>query len=379
MFGKRINLFKLFGFQVRLDISWTFLAVLITWSLARGFFPFYYEGLSSATYWWMGAAGAAGLFGSIVFHEFFHSVIARKRGLPMKGITLFIFGGVAEMSDEPRNPETEFSMAIAGPLSSIVLAGLLYSVFMAGKSWGWITPVQGVINYLAIINLVLAGFNLLPAFPLDGGRVLRSALWRWKGDIRWATRISSSIGGAFGIGLIVIGVMSILTGNLIGGIWWLLIGVFMRNASQMSYQQVLARKALAGSKVERFMERDPVTVPPSATIENLVEDYVYKYHFKMFPVADNGRLSGCITTKEIKNIPRHEWNSKTVADVVKTCAANNTIGPNADAVDAMKTMNSTGNSRLLVVEGDRLVGIITLKDILRFLAVKLDLEESGIE
>jgi len=376
MFGKRIALFRLFGFQVRLDISWIFLAVLITWSLARGLFPFYYEGLSSATYWWMGAAGAAGLFVSIVFHEFFHSVIARKRGLPMKGITLFIFGGVAEMSDEPRNPGTEFSMAIAGPLSSIVLGILLYGIYMAGKSWGWIMPVQGVINYLAIINLVLAGFNLLPAFPLDGGRVLRSALWRWKGDIRWATRISSSIGGAFGIALIVIGIMSILTGNLIGGIWWLLIGVFMRNASQMSYQQVLSRKALEGSKVERFMERDPVTVPPSVTIENLVENFVYKYHFKMFPVANNGRLSGCITTKDIKNIPRPEWSGTRVGEIVKTCAANNTISPNADAVEAMKIMNSTGNSRLLVIEEDRLVGIITLKDILRFLAVKLDLEEN---
>ena len=190
MFGKRIPLFKLLGFTVNIDLSWLILAVLVTWSLAKGLFPYYFEGLSNQVYWWMGIAGAIGLFISIVFHEFCHSIVARHFGLPMKGITLFIFGGVAEMESEPQSPKVEFLMAIMGPVSSVLLGAAFYLASMAGKSVGWPTSVNGVLQYLMVINFVLAGFNLLPAFPLDGGRVLRSILWGIRGNLRWATRIA---------------------------------------------------------------------------------------------------------------------------------------------------------------------------------------------
>jgi Zn-dependent protease/CBS domain-containing protein len=376
MFGKRIKLFKLLGFEVRIDWSWIIIAILIAWSLSRGLFPSYYKNLSTQTYWWMGIIGALGLFLSIIAHEFSHSLVARKYGLPMKGITLFIFGGVAEMEEEPSSPRVEFMMAIAGPLSSIVIALIFYGIHAAGKQAGLAEPINGVVGYLGWINAILAGFNLLPAFPLDGGRVLRSILWGVKKNLRWATYMSSRIGSGFGIFLIILGVIQVFRGNFIGGMWWFLIGMFLQGAAKASYQQLITRKALEGEPIRRFMKADPVTVSPSVSLEQLVEDYVYKYHFKMFPVVeDSDRLLGCVTTRQVKEIPREEWGRKTVGEVASQCSAENTIEPQADAMQAISIMNRTGNSRLMVVEGGHLVGIIALKDLLELLSLKVELED----
>ncbi len=369
-------MFTILGFEVRIDLSWIIIAVLVTWTLAAGVFPHYYKNLSKATYWWMGAAGAVGLFISVIFHELSHSLISRKRGLPIKGITLFIFGGVAEMREEPESAKTEFLMSIAGPVSSILLGIGFYGASTAGRLNSWPIPVNGVFSYLAMINFILAGFNLLPAYPLDGGRVLRSALWRWKGNIRWATRVASSIGSGFGIGLIVLGVFNFIGGNVIGGIWMFLIGLFLRSASQMSYQQLIMRKALEGEPVRRFMKTDLVTVNPSTSIQELVEDYIYQYHYKLFPVVeDSDKLIGCITTKQIKEIPREEWGQRKVAEVATQCSDGNTIEPGTDAMKAISMMSRTGASRLMVAEGGRLVGIIALKDMLKLLSLRVELEE----
>jgi len=376
MFGKRIKLFKLLGFEVRIDWSWIIIAILIAWSLSKGVFPSYYKNLPAQTYWWMGIIGALGLFLSIIAHEFSHSLVARKYGLPMKGITLFIFGGVAEMDEEPASAKVEFLMAIAGPISSIVIALIFYGIHALGKQGGLSVPVNGVIGYLAMINALLAGFNLLPAFPLDGGRVLRSILWGVKKNLRWATYISSRIGSGFGILLIILGVIQVFRGNFVGGMWWFLIGMFLQGAAKASYQQLITRKALEGEPIRRFMKTDPVTVSPTVSLEQLVEDYVYKYHFKMFPVVeDSDRLLGCITTKQVKEIPREDWNRKTVGEVASQCSPENTIEPQADAMKAISIMNRTGNSRLMVVEGGHLVGIIALKDLLELLSLKVELED----
>jgi Zn-dependent protease/predicted transcriptional regulator len=376
MFGKRIKLFKLLGFEVRIDWSWIIIAILIAWSLSKGVFPSYYKNLSAQTYWWMGIIGALGLFLSIIVHEFSHSLVARKYGLPMKGITLFIFGGVAEMEEEPQSARVEFMMAIAGPLSSIIIALIFYGIHAVGKQAGLSEPVNGVVGYLAMINAILAGFNLLPAFPLDGGRVLRSILWGAKKNLRWATYISSKIGSGFGILLIVLGVLQVFRGNFIGGMWWFLIGMFLQGAAKASYQQLVTRKALEGEPIRRFMKTDPVTVSPLVSLEQLVEDYVYKYHFKMFPVVeDSDRLLGCVTTKQVKEIPRQDWNRKMVGEVASQCSPENTIEPQADAMKAISIMNRTGNSRLMVVEGGHLVGIIALKDLLELLSLKVELED----
>ncbi len=375
MFGKKIHLFNLFGFKVNFDISWVILAVLVTWSLASGLFPHYYPQMADRLYWQMAILGTLGLFASLIFHEFCHSIVARKYGMQMKGITLFIFGGVAEMDEEPPGPKAEFLMAAAGPASSLLLAGIFYGIVSGAGFLNFPTPITGVLKYLMWVNLLLAAFNLVPAYPLDGGRLLRSALWAFKKNITWSTRIASAFGSAFGILLIILGVMSFISGNFVGGLWWLLIGIFVKFASGASYQRLVMHRALGGEPVKKFMKENPITVPLDTTISKLVEDYYYKYHYKMFPVVNrHDKLMGCVTSAQIKNVPHEQWHDTEVSEIYIGCGDKNSVSPETDAVKALSKMNSTGNSRLLVIDDDALVGIITLKDMLSFLSLKIDLE-----
>ncbi|MBN1685674.1 MAG: site-2 protease family protein [Spirochaetales bacterium] len=377
MNGSGITLFRLFGFEVKMNITWLVLAFLIAWSLASGIFPSDYQGLRQATYWIMGVICTVGIFLSIVVHEFSHSMIARRFAIPIRSITLMIFGGVAEMDEEPPNPRAEFYMSIAGPLSSFFLGCVFFLLFYVSRRAVWPPAVTGVVRYLRDINFIIAVFNLVPAFPLDGGRILRSALWRWRGDLKWATRISSAIGSGFGILLIVFGMFTLFRGAWINGLWWILIGFFVRNASRSSYQRTLIFETLKGEPVARFMKSEVVSVDPDIAIERLVEDYVYKYHYKMLPVARGRELMGCVTTRDIKKVPREEWGDHTVREIYEKCNGNNSIGAQEDATEALQRMNKTGNSRLLVTENGDLAGILSLKDLLKFLSLKLDLEGGG--
>ncbi|HYZ85348.1 MAG TPA: site-2 protease family protein [Bryobacteraceae bacterium] len=374
MFRQRLTLFRLLGFDVRVDASWLILAALITWSLAVGYFPHVYPDLPQSDFWWMGIAGAIGLFASIVFHELSHSLVARRFGIPITGITLFIFGGLAEMDEEPASPKAELMMALAGPFASVILGGFLYSLARAtGDSWP--VPLTAVLAYLGWINLVLAVFNLIPAFPLDGGRVLRAIVWRWKADLRSATRIAAFAGEMFALLLMAVAVIQLFFGNLIGAIWLFLIGMFLSGASRASYEQVVLRTTLQGEPVRRFMNTAPIAVAPAITIQEFVDQYVYQYHHKMFPVVLASRwLMGYVTTAEVKSVPREQWNERIVRDIFRPVSAENTVGTETDAVTAMTLMSRGGNTRLMVVEGDRLVGIVTLRDLLDFLTTKLDLE-----
>lgn len=375
MFTRRYTLFRLFGFEVRLDLTWLVLAVLVTWSLASGLFPQITPGLDSRTYFWMGVIGTLGLLFSIVFHELSHSLVARRYGLPIGGITLFIFGGVAEMTQEPPNAKTEFLMAVAGPISSFVLALFFYELYVYTAS-DVATPLNGLAYYLGLLNVILAVFNLVPAFPLDGGRMLRAALWGWKGDYRWATRIAARMGSGFGLVLIMLGVFAFLTGNIITGMWWFLIGLFLRGAAGMSYQQLMIRETMHGEQVARFMNPRPVTVSPDLRVQDLVDDYIYHHHFKMYPVVDGERLLGCVSTDQVKGLPREEWHRRAVADVMDRCTPDNTVSPKTDAMDAWMQMSRTGASRLLVEERGRLVGILSLRDLMQFMSVKFDLDQA---
>jgi len=359
MFGRPVSLFTLFGFEIKADVSWLILAALITWSLASGLFPEYYKDLPQSAYWWMGVAGAAGLFLSIIFHELTHSLVARRYGVSMKEITLFIFGGVAHMEGEPSSPKAEFMIAVVGPISSCLLAIFSFLLYELGIISGWPVTITGVLNYLSWLNMVLAVFNLTPAFPLDGGRILRSALWKWKKDIRWSTNIASQIGSGFGLVLIIMGIFYIVRGNFVGGLWWFLIGMFVRAAAQSSYRQILARSLFHTKKVKDLMVTNPVTVPRSISLEEFIRDYVYKYHFQAYPVLSFGRLIGCIFLKQIASIPREEWARHTVGAIALPCSEEITIGPEEDANKALEVMSHTGNSRLLVVNGDALEGIIS--------------------
>jgi len=377
MFGKRVTLFKLLGFEVRVDLSWLVLAALITWSLAKGVFPHYVPGLEAASYWWMGLVGALALFGSIVLHELSHSLVARRDGLPMKGITLFIFGGVAEMGEEPPSAGAEFRMAVAGPLASVVIGVTSLGLYAAGSRGGWPQTATAILGYVGWVNLLLAAFNMVPAFPLDGGRVLRAGLWKLKDNLRWATRIASAVGSAFGYLLMFLGVVNMFRGDIVGGLWWLLIGMFLNSASQGSYQHLLVRRALAGEAVSRFMKRNPVTVTGEISVAELVEDYVYTYHYKMYPVVDGGRLSGCVTTADVKQVRRDQWPQRRVRDIAQACSERNTVAPDSDATEALAVMHRGNLSRLMVVDSGRLVGVLALKDLMRFIGLKMDLEGKG--
>ncbi len=374
MFGRSVTLFKMFGFAVRVDGSWLIIAVLITWSLAHGVFPHYYPGLSKGEYWTMGVLGALLLFASIVVHELAHSLVARRHGLPMKGITLFIFGGVAEMESEPPNAKAEFLMAAAGPLTSIVIGGVFFSLAWAAQGV-WPTAAVGVLSYLYWINWVLAIFNLIPAFPLDGGRILRSALWHWKGNLWSATRIAANIGSGFGVLLMAFAVYSLLQGNLFGAVWWFLIGMFLRGAAQGSYQQLMVQKMLQGEPIRRFMNPNPVTVHPAISLEDLVEHYIYRYHYKMFPVVNESQeLLGYVTTKQVKDVPREEWNRFSVQAIMQPFNREEAVTPDTDSVEALALMKRSQNSRLVVVENGRLVAVLSLKDLLEHLASRLEME-----
>ena len=375
MFRTRLTLFRLAGIAIRVDASWLVLAVLVTWTLAAAYYPAQYRGLGTATYWTMGAIGALGLFASILIHELSHAVTARRRGVRMNGITLFIFGGVAEMESEPEDAKTELLTAIAGPAATIVIIAVLAPLAMVASLQEWPLLARATLSYLAAINVVLLVFNAIPAFPLDGGRILRAVLWSRRGDVRSATKTASSIGSAFGLLLILLGVVRVIAGDFIGGMWSFLIGTFLRTAAAAAYQQTLLRESLRGSTVREFMKEDVVTVPREIPVRELVDDYFYKHHFRMFPVLANGRLSGCVSTRDVAKLAREEWENQPVSAIATSCTPEMTVTADTDAVDALARMHRGGQSRLLVMDGERLAGILTLKDLLRFLALRIELEE----
>jgi Zn-dependent protease len=370
--NRSILVFRPFGFAVRLDPSWFLIATLVTWSLARGLFPSKVPGLAPPMYWMMGVLGALGLFLSIVFHELCHALAGRRFGIRLRGIRLFIFGGVAEIADEPPSPRAEFVVAVVGPLSSLVLGGC---AFLLGSGLQAYLPawVAGVLLYLAGINVLLALFNLVPAFPLDGGRLLRAALWHRKQDIRWATRVTSRIGQGFGLVLVAVGLISVVKGNWIGGVWWVLIGFFLRGAAERAYRQVVFRGTLIGEPVRNAMTPEPISVDPEASIRDLIEGIVSRTHHQLYPVVERGRLLGAVTQARTQEIPRENWDRVRVKDITQPCSDANTIPPDLDALAALRHMQAFGARQLMVAEGDRLVGIVTLRDLMGFLSTKFEL------
>lgn len=371
MFGTRLRLFRLLGIPISLDVSWLIILALLTWTLME-FFREAVPDLPVPTYWVMGLGAALAFFACIVLHELGHALVARTVGIPIRGITLFLFGGVAEMEDEPPTASSEFLMAVAGPAVSAVLAAIFWLLSGLAQTAAVVFPLR----YLAGINLAVLIFNLVPAFPLDGGRVLRSILWAALRNLRRATYWAALSGQAFAWLLISLGILNFFAGYVFNGIWLGLIGLFLNNAARGSYQQVLVRQVLRGEPVSRFMNRHPIVVPPVLDLRGWVEDYVYRYHRKMFPVASNGHVEGVISTQALARFPRAEWDKHTVAEVMRQDVGALSIAPDADALVALGRMQRTGSSRLLVTDGDRLVGMISLKDLLRFLNLKIELENT---
>ncbi len=375
MFANSVTLFEGFGLKIKVNVSWAFIAILIAWSLAQGNFPGLYAGLPTATYWWMGVAGVVGLFASILLHELAHSLVAIAYGMRVKSITLWLLGGVAELADEPPTPKVNFLMAIAGPLMSAALAGFFYLSASLAHNIAGTEILAAVLSYLALLNVIVAVFNMIPALPLDGGHVLRAVLWAVKGDKRYATQISSKIGSWFGLGMVGVGLATVIFGMGMHGLWWVLLGMFIRFAADSTYYHSEISHVLEGKSVSDFMTRDPVTVPVNTTARQFLEDWVYKYYHGYFPVVHNGQLVGGIATKYIKGIAQERLDQHSVAKIMDPCSDANTIDALAPATEALANMQRGDNARLMVVENGALVGIIALKDLLRAVSLRMELEQ----
>lgn len=365
MFGARHKIMTLAGFEVRVDASWFILALLVTWSFATMVFPGEVPGLSSLAYWTMGALAALGLFMSIVLHELAHSLVARSYGMEMKGITLFIFGGVAEMGSEPPSARAEFNMAIAGPIASLIIA--------AGfKALAFLLPSPApfsVFSHLAVINLALAIFNMVPAFPLDGGRALRAYLWGRHDDLMRATKTAAKLGQRFGVGLILVGAFFLLTGAGIGALWWGLIGLFVHMIAKAELTRLQTKAVLEDLKVRDLMSADVEVVAPTLLISDFLQNHAYQSFHDMYPVVEGSQLVGAVTVRALSRIAQQDWPQTKIETVMIAVSDENCITPSSSAFDAIKRLQENGASRLLVVENGQLIGIIVLKDLLKPLSI----------
>ncbi|MFO7956253.1 MAG: site-2 protease family protein [Candidatus Brocadiia bacterium] len=377
-FGKDRTLFKIFGIPVKANLSWLFLVGLVMFTLAEGYFPQKLGDPSVALRWGLALIGAMGLFACLLVHELCHSLVARRTGMPVGGITLFIFGGVSQLQDEPPTAPAEFFMALVGPAASIVLGIGFLVLWFVGRVAGWGDAVLALTQYLWLINFVLAAFNLMPAFPLDGGRIVRSVLWGITDDLRAATNVAANIGSFFGLGLIVLGVILTLQVDVLGGLWMIVIGFFLRQAAMSSLQMVVIRQQLEGETVRRFMTTDLVTVPRDISVQEFVDEYVFHHRFSYYPVVEKGgRLLGMVSARAPRELDNQEWPKRNVQDLMEDLDDCTTIHPDMDAVDALSLLREQDTNRAVVVEGSRAVGMLSLRDLLQFLAVKIDLEPRG--
>jgi Zn-dependent protease/predicted transcriptional regulator len=353
----------IFGFEIRIDYSWFIIFFLILWTFSASVFPHDYPGLSTAVYYTMGTVGALLFFASLIAHELSHSLVARTKGIPVEGITLFIFGGMARTRMDTESPADEFQIAGIGPLTSVLLAALFYVVYRIGMTVGWSMAVTGVAGYLALWNAALAVFNLLPGFPLDGGRVFRAIVWRITGDAGKATRWASTGGRLLAYLLVAWGVVNVFAGALLNGLWLVFIGWFLRNAAQAGYQQYKMHVALDGVRAYHAMTRDPETVSADLDLQSLIDNHFMLRRFHAFPVVDGGEPVGLVTLARVKEVPRDEWARYVVRDVMHPLDDEISVVPNTPLTDVLEKISDAHIRRVLVIDNGALVGIITGTDI----------------
>ncbi|TAK29373.1 MAG: site-2 protease family protein [Chloroflexota bacterium] len=356
---------------IQISVHWTWLIVfgLITWSLAVGFFPETFPGWTATEYWIVSAVAALLLFGSVLLHELAHSFVALSRGLPVQSIVLFIFGGVSNIQKEPERPQDEFWVTLMGPLSSVVLGVLFLVLFFFLQ--GVAPAISALLIYLSSINLLLAVFNLIPGFPLDGGRIFRSVVWWITNNFRQSTHIAAIIGQIVAYLFIFGGLALIFTGQFLSGIWLIFIGWFLNSAADASYKQVVTREELRGVKVAEMMTPSPVTVGPSATLRDLVDDYLLQRNVQSVPVVDDDALVGMVTLNEVREVPKEEWDTTTVEQVMTRRDQIKTISPADDLVQAMGELAGDEEVGLLpVVDSGRLVGLLSKANLLRYLKLR---------
>lgn len=366
------------GIPIRVHPSWFLVFFFVTWSLATGYLPDALPGLSNSRYWGMGAIAAVLLFVSVLLHELGHSYVAQRYRIPIGQITLFLFGGVAQMRAEPPSPKAEFLIAIAGPLVSFAIGA--FSLGLAAASEWWLVPSAGqgfavLGGLLGLVNVQLGLFNLIPGFPLDGGRALRAGLWAWGHDFHVATSRAALLG--LGFGVLLAGFGAFLLGGAIGGFfdpstasnggWLMFIGAFLFGAAWSTRKQVTLRVALSGTSVRDVMVRAVVTMPPQLSLQNAVEEFFVAYGYGGFPVMNEGQVVGIITVEDVQAVPQGLWSWRTVGDIMRTSSPELFVPPDASMMQALERMMRVGYDRLVVIDDGRPVGLVTRSAVAQFL------------
>lgn len=352
------------GIPIRVHFSWLVIFGLITWSLSTFYFPKAAPELPALSHWITGAIAAILLFVSVALHELAHSFIALRYRLPIVSITLYIFGGVSQMKSEPPDPGAEFRIAVAGPLASFVLAFLFFLLYAVAAG----ELATALFLYLAQLNLILGVFNLIPGFPMDGGRVVRAFIWKKSRDFFYATRKAAAYGRKIALSFVIFGLLSLFAG-LSSGLWLMLIGWFLHNAAQASYQQAGLQQTLSGVKVRDIMTREIVTVPSDMTVETAVNEYFLRYGYGGFPVMGKERFLGFLTLREVKDVPREGWRNVTVSEILAPHNRRWEVSGGDDALKALELMISGDQGRLAVMEKDKLIGLITRNGIAKYVQI----------
>lgn len=367
-------LFRVRGIEVGVHISWLIVFGLVTWSLATGFLPEVLPEIAPLEAWIIGAVSAILLFASVLLHELAHSFVAISRGLPVHSITLFLFGGVSNLTAESKDPRTEFLISIVGPLTSFAIAGIAYALLQVPLD----DRIAVVLGYLVVVNALLGAFNLIPGFPLDGGRVLRSIVWKATGNVRRATEVAAAIGQLVGLVFVGWGIFRVFGGDLLGGLWTAAIGLFLQNAAGSSVQQLALDERLKGVRVRDAYTPDDMTAPPGLTVAELIEEHILRGRRRAVMVADNGRLVGIVTVGDIAKVPAEERAKMTVAEVMTGPDGLVTISPAASLREAAEVLAKHEFDQLPVVEGGRPLGTITRADIVREFQIREALDLPGV-
>ena len=358
---------RIFGIQFRIHYSWFVIFVLITVSLSWQYFPYTYPEWSKLTYWLTGVATSLLFFTSVVAHELSHSLVGRANGIPVRSITLFLFGGVAHMTREATRHGAEFRMALAGPVASLVIGGIFFLLHLLLQ--GISEPVAALVFWLAQINVVLAIFNLIPGFPLDGGRIFRSLLWRFTGNYQCATRIAVEVGRGVGYLFVAGGIvlMFLYPGNWFNGLWLAFIGLFLTYVATASYRQAQWQAALQGIRVADVMTTTCPVISPYMTISRVVQDYIFVSGHRCFMVTDGGELRGILTLQNIKSIDRKNWDTASVGDVMTPAERLKVIPLDEEVLSVVEQMEEYGVNQMPVVNEARIVGLIDRDDVLRLI------------
>lgn len=364
---------RLAGIDLAIHPSWLVIVFLITYSLAEGQFPRQFDGWSQAQYWLVAGATAALFFASVLAHEVSHALVARRFGLRVEGITLFIFGGATTIDTDSRRPRDEALIALAGPGTSLLLGGFFVAVALLVEQ----PQLEALVAYLGFVNLALGAFNLIPGFPMDGGRVLRAILWRVRGDRLLATRNAAQVGRGFAYLMIGFGVfLALQPGGILTGIWTALIGWFLSNAAEATLAQAGVERSLRGVRVADAMDVSPPAVSPNESVADLVQERMLRGEDRSYLVRhDDGGLAGLVTLGDVRRLPRDEWPGARVTDIMTRYADLATIGPDAPLVDALRLLQTREVGQLPVVERDGRspVGIVTRHGILRLLDNRMKL------